>query len=144
MNSALYFIIIIHYYVRVTHINGAGGPFLTLSTIFYLIFFCICLLQTTYKPIHHILWGLYFKEKKVNIWKLTYRCSKLVWSSNFHNISCIYTLANSYQIWKMTSYQNLLIAYRFIFFKNTSFIYNWPPDTPIQCSPRLISVCEQF
>ena len=31
--------------------------------------------------------------------------------------SCIYTLANSYQIWKMTSYHSLLIAYAFIFFK---------------------------
>ena len=131
----------VQYKIRSAVLKGAGAHFWHNNFLFNL--FCICLLQTTYK-LFIIFYEVYISKRK----KLTFGSwltdAQSLFDHPTFTTSCIYTLANSYQIWKMTSYQNLLIAYRFIFFKNTSFIYNWPPDTPIQCSPRLIFVCEQF
>ena len=136
-------------YCHIKLFMGAGAPFLTLTTIFYLIFFCICLfannIQTysSYFMRSILQWEIHLLQSNIGKW--TYRYSKIVWSFNCHNVSCIYTLANSYQIWKMMSYHSLLITYAFFFSLKTLPSYiTGQMVPPTQCSTRPISVCEQF
>ena len=70
---------------------------------------------------------------------------RLLDHSTFTTCHVVFFTAKSQFIPNLTSYRSLLIMYAFIFFKNISFIHNWPNGTThTVCSTRPISVCEQF